>query len=125
MRDYSPPAGSTGSTVADAKGHDGVDLRERRETWTGFGDTLSRAMEFAVTPIVFGGIGWLVDSWLGTRPLFVIGLVVFAFVGLFVRMWIGYDAEMRRQEEGKPWRSVRPVDSPLSHKNLKKRRTTA
>src|SRR5690348_16767489 len=80
-----------------------VDLRSRRETYNGFGEAFARGFELALTPALFGGLGWLLDRWLGTAPLFLLILVLFAFVGMFVRMWIGYDTEMRRQELNQPW----------------------
>jgi F0F1-type ATP synthase assembly protein I len=87
-----------------------VDLRSRRETYNGSGEALSRAFEFAVTPAIFGGIGWLVDDRLGTEPLFLIALIVFAFAGMFVRMWLGYDTAMRRHEANAPWAPKRPPE---------------
>jgi F0F1-type ATP synthase assembly protein I len=62
-------------------------------------DNLGRGMDFALVTLVFLGLGYLLDRWLGTEPLFMIGLVVFAMVGQFVRMWYGYDAAMRQLEE--------------------------
>ena len=47
----------------------------------GADDNLGRGMETALLLAVFLGIGWLVDRWLGTRPLFMIGLVLFAAAG--------------------------------------------
>jgi F0F1-type ATP synthase assembly protein I len=61
-------------------------------------DNLGRGMDFALVTLVFLGIGYVLDRWLGTRPLFMIGLVVFAMVGQFVRMWFEYDAAMRELE---------------------------
>ncbi|MDA2974178.1 MAG: AtpZ/AtpI family protein [Ilumatobacteraceae bacterium] len=55
-------------------------------------------MDTALTVLAFLGIGLLVDTWLGTRPVFTIGLVVFAAVGTFVRMKLVYDATMSRLE---------------------------
>jgi F0F1-type ATP synthase assembly protein I len=80
-----------------------VDLRSRRETYNGFGEALARGFEFAVTPAIFGGIGWLLDRALGTAPLLLVVLVLFGFAGMFVRMWLGYDTEMRRHEANAPW----------------------
>lgn len=80
-----------------------MDLRERRETYNGFVEALTQAFELAATPAVFGVFGWLVDRWAGTAPLFAVVLVVFAVCGMFVRMWIGYDAAMRRHEREAPW----------------------
>lgn len=47
---------------------------------------------------VFLGLGWLVDSWLGTRPIFMIGFVLFGAAGVFVRMKYAYDAVMEQHE---------------------------
>lgn len=65
----------------------------------GSDDNLGRGVEFAVMIGVFLGLGYLVDSWLGTRPLFMIGLVLFGAVGVFVRMKYSYDAAMAVHEE--------------------------
>ena len=80
-----------------------MDLRERRELNRGFGDTLTRAFEFAAAPAVFGGLGVLADGALGTRPVITIIAVVFAFIGGTVRFWYGYDAEMKVREAAGPW----------------------
>lgn len=80
-----------------------MDLRERRELNRGFGDTLSRAFEFAAAPAIFGGLGYLADGALGTKPIATILAVVFAFTGAVVRFWYGYDAEMRVREAEGPW----------------------
>jgi hypothetical protein len=83
-------------------------LAAKRELNHGFGDTMSRGVELALLPTVFGFFGWLVDRWLGTGPAFLLGFVVFAFTGMLVRMWIGYDAEMRRHEADLATRQGRP-----------------
>ncbi len=75
------------------------DLNEKRELNRGFGDGMSRAFEFAATPLVFGALGYGVDTLLDTRPVFTIVLATFAVVGMFIRLWYGYDAEMREQEQ--------------------------
>ncbi len=56
--------------------------------------TLGKGMDFALVVLVFLGIGWAVDSWLGTRPAFMIGLVVLAVVGQFIKMYYDYKAAM-------------------------------
>jgi F0F1-type ATP synthase assembly protein I len=80
-----------------------VDLRERRELNNGFGEALSRAFEFAVTPVVFGFLGHLIDMRLNTSPIFLLALAAFAVVGMFVRLWYGYDQAMQAKEAGTPW----------------------
>lgn len=58
-----------------------MDLHAKRELNNGFGNALSRAVEIAVTPLIFGFLGWLLDGWAGTRPLFMLllGLLVFGY----------------------------------------------
>jgi F0F1-type ATP synthase assembly protein I len=79
------------------------DLRARREMHNGFGDALARAFELVVTPLVFAVLGWLLDGWLGTRPVFTVVLAVFAVAGVVIRMYYGYELEMRRHEQEGPW----------------------
>ena len=65
----------------------------------GADDNLGRGMETELLLAFFLGIGWLLDQWLGTRPLFMIGLVLFGAAGSFVKMKIDYDSRMERLEE--------------------------
>ncbi|HKH04963.1 MAG TPA: AtpZ/AtpI family protein [Acidimicrobiales bacterium] len=74
------------------------DLAARRQINRGYDDGLARAIELVVTPLIFGGIGFLVDGRLGTRPAFTIGLGIFGVVGIFAKLWLGYDREMRAHE---------------------------
>lgn len=69
----------------------------------GFGDGLSRAFEIALTPAIFGGLGFVVDRMTGTVPVFTIGLLLFALVGMFARTWFAYDAQMRQHEADGVW----------------------
>jgi len=64
----------------------------------GVDEGLGQGMELALTLAVFLGLGWLLDSWIGIFPVLTIALVVFAAVGTGVKMWIGYDARMKRLE---------------------------
>ncbi len=88
-----------------------MDLRSKRETYNGFGEALARGFELALTPAIFGGLGWLVDRWAGTAPLLLVTFVLLAFAGMFVRIWIGYDTEMRRHEANAPWAPKRNRES--------------
>ncbi len=80
------------------------DLAAQRQINRGYDDGLARAIEFVLTPLVLGAIGFGLDAWLGTRPLFTISLGVLGVVGIFVKMWLGYDREMRRHEAEGAWR---------------------
>ncbi len=82
-------------------------LAARQETFQGFGDTLALAFELAVTPFIFGLIGYGLDRWLGLTPVFTIVLVLFCIAGLSVRMWFEYDARMKAHEAAGPW--ARPL----------------
>jgi ATP synthase protein I len=62
------------------------------------GQTLGRGMDFALVVLVFLGIGYGLDRVLGTRPLFMIGLVVFSVVGQFIKMYFDYTATMKELE---------------------------
>lgn len=83
------------SAFRSRRARDGAD--SRRVAASG-DDSLGRGMDVALTLLVFLGIGWLVDAWLGIFPAFTIGLVVFAAVGSFVRLKYVYDARMEQLE---------------------------
>lgn len=76
---------------------------DKRAMNQGFGDGMSRAFELVVTPMVFGGIGYGIDLLAGTTPVFTVVLAVFGVIGVFVRLWFGYDAEMRSHESSGRW----------------------
>ena len=80
-----------------------MDTGYKRDLYNGFGNGLSRAFELAVTPAVFGGAGYALDRALGMVPVFTIALLVLALVGMFVRLWYGYDTEMKAHEARGPW----------------------
>ncbi len=56
--------------------------------------TLGKGMDFALVVLVFLGIGWAIDTWIGTRPAFMIGLVLLAVTGQFIKMYYDYKAAM-------------------------------
>jgi len=62
-------------------------------------DNLGRGMDMALVTLVFLGIGYVLDRSFDTKPVFMIGLVVFAVIGQFVKMWYAYDATMQRLED--------------------------
>ncbi len=80
-----------------------MDLRDKRDLYNGFGNGLARAFELAVTPAVFGCIGYALDRAFGLVPVLTIALLLLSLVGMFVRMWYGYDAEMKAHESAGPW----------------------
>jgi F0F1-type ATP synthase assembly protein I len=80
-----------------------VDQNDKRDLYNGFGDGLARAFEYAVTPAIFGVIGWLIDRAVGTMPLFTIVLALLCVVGMFLKTWYTYDAMMRAHDAKSPW----------------------
>ena len=79
------------------------DLRAKQELNRGYSNGLARGFELVITPMIFGGIGWLLDGWLGTGHLLAIALGVFGVAGIFAKLKLGYDADMTKAEAGKPW----------------------
>lgn len=65
----------------------------------GIDDGMGQGMEMALTLAVFLGLGWLLDSWLGTWPIFTVVLVVFSMVGQTVRMRFAYEERMKALEK--------------------------
>ena len=61
----------------------------------GTDDRLGKSIDVALVTLVFLGVGWALDRWLGTKPIFMIAFVVLALVGEFVRFWYDYDARMK------------------------------
>ncbi|NPV88498.1 AtpZ/AtpI family protein [Coprothermobacteraceae bacterium] len=49
--------------------------------WTAFSSAYTFGATLMVSMALFGGLGYLVDDWLGTLPTFTIGLAV---VGIFL-----------------------------------------
>lgn len=75
-----------------------MDLQERRELNNGFGETLARAFELVLTPVMFGFLGYWLDRRFDTWPLFMLGLALPTFGYVVWRMWTGYDRRMVEHE---------------------------
>lgn len=60
--------------------------------------TSTQGMDAALTLLLFFGLGFGIDRWLGTTPLFMVVLSVLAGIGFFVKFKYRYDAEMERLE---------------------------
>jgi F0F1-type ATP synthase assembly protein I len=70
------------------------DLRTRQDLNRGFSEAFGRGIDLALTPVVFGLIGWLVDRAAGTSPLFTVVVAAIGVVGTVVKMKLGYDRDM-------------------------------
>lgn len=59
--------------------------------------------ELAVVVVLFTLGGLALDRWLGLVPLFTIVLTLLGAFGAGVKIWVGYDRQMRRLEQEGPW----------------------
>jgi len=75
-----------------------LDLQARRDLNNGFGDSLAKAFELALTPLLFGFLGHLLDRWAGTSPLFLLGFALFTFGYLAWKSWGRYSEAMAEHE---------------------------
>lgn len=60
--------------------------------------TSTQGLDAALTVLLFFGIGFGLDRWLGTTPIFMIVLSVLGAVGYFVKFKAHYEADMDRHE---------------------------
>jgi F0F1-type ATP synthase assembly protein I len=93
--------------TATASSTPAVQDGDRKELYSGFSGALSRAFELAVTPMLFGGLGWLLDRWIGIAPVLTIAFAIFAITGTGVSAWYRYKAQMDEAEAGTPWAKAR------------------
>jgi phosphatidylserine synthase len=78
-------------------------LPERGQLYNGFGDSMARAFEFAVTPAIFAAVGYGLDRWLGILPVLTIVLFLACVVGMFAKTWCTYEARMQAEDALRPW----------------------
>jgi F0F1-type ATP synthase assembly protein I len=53
-------------------------------------------------PLLYGGLGWLADRWLGTFPVFVlVGILGGVTLALYL-VWVRYGAHDRRPPSASP-----------------------
>jgi F0F1-type ATP synthase assembly protein I len=62
-------------------------------------DQVGRGMDAALLMGLFLGLGYLLDRWLGTSPVFMIVLVLLGAIGVFLKLKYRYEATMRGHEE--------------------------
>ena len=76
-------------------------------------DAVGHGMDAAFTLALFLGLGFLLDRWLGTTPLFMIVMFVLVSVALFIGWKARYNARMEVLEERRRHDSTRHrLDAP-------------
>ena len=63
----------------------------------------SGSYELVFSSAILALIGFGLDRWLGTLPLFVTIFAVVGFSGACVKLYYGYKVEIEKQEQGAPW----------------------
>ena len=61
-------------------------------------DSLGQGLDAAITLVVFFGIGFGLDRWLGTTPWLMVTMVVLASIGLFYKLRASYESMMERHD---------------------------
>jgi hypothetical protein len=87
-----------------------VQLSERRQLNNAAGDAITKAFELVLTPAIFGLVGYGIDRWLGTSPLFTLSLAIVVFLYQCWRLFSVYSDAMDRHAAAGNWsRQDRPV----------------
>ena len=67
-------------------------------TLIGSDDSMTKGIEIAGTVLVLFAIGFFVDRWLGTAPVFMVLLTIIAMIVQFIKMYYVYSAQMETKE---------------------------
>ena len=59
--------------------------------------------ELVLSPVLFALLGYLIDRWLGTVPVFTVIFAVVALLGVTVKIYFAYKHEMEEHEANGPW----------------------
>jgi F0F1-type ATP synthase assembly protein I len=76
-------------------------------------DLFGRGMDVALALLVFVLLGWAIDNWLGTKPVFIIVFSALAMIGGAARLKYSYDEAMRRHERERA-EAMRATSRPTS-----------
>lgn len=67
-----------------------MDVGEQRKVREGAGDAFAAAFELVATPLVFGLLGWFIDSRLGLFPVFTLVLAVVVLAYQTYKLCVSY-----------------------------------
>lgn len=74
----------------------GRELTEQMNRSTG-------SYELVLSPLILALIGYGLDRWFATVPLFTVLLAVLGLVGACIKIYYGYSAEMDQHDAEGPW----------------------
>lgn len=60
-------------------------------------DSFGQGLDAVITVIIFFGIGFMLDRWLGTAPWLMIVTTVLGAIGVFYRLKAAYEAQVERE----------------------------
>ena len=87
-----------GDAAGAANASGGFGSEFRRGSWKAVDEANVMSVELISAILVWAGIGWLVDRWLGTPPWFlVIGGLIGNFAGLYL-VWLRGERMNEREE---------------------------
>jgi len=61
------------------------------------------SFELVVSPLLFALIGYGLDRWIGTTPWITVIFAIIGLAGAVVKIYYGYEVEMRQHEAEGPW----------------------
>jgi F0F1-type ATP synthase assembly protein I len=97
------------------------DSRTRQDLNRGFSEAFGRGIDLALTPVVFGLIGWLIDRVAGTSPIFTFVVAGIGILGTVVKIKLGYDKDMAAFDDTAATRPRAVAPAPLKMPPLKLR----
>ena len=71
-----------------------MDPNPAREMKTDDADGMILAFELVLTPTIMGFLGFLLDGWIGTTPIFTVFLAGFTLAYVVWKMVHGYNARL-------------------------------
>lgn len=89
------PERSASAPVVASPGSAPVTTGRKKAAWAGIDSAHSVAAEVMGALLVWAGIGWLLDRWLGTTPWF---LAIGALVGNAAAVWMMYQRSLRAEQ---------------------------
>lgn len=75
-------------------------------------DSLGQGLDATFTLMLFVGIGFALDRWLGTLPIMMIVMTFVASIGLYYRLKNGYEAKMQLLDDQRRARAAARTGSP-------------